>query len=119
MMMSMATVLVLPAWHDLTPLQAQRWDRVLGTLTTALSGVNVALIDGNHPGAAQVLADRLAFTAHQHGRHCARLTAGNPVADEDTWYAERAEATLAVADGQCRRSHPAYRTGTSPLAASH
>jgi hypothetical protein len=94
--------LMLHAWDDLTATQAHRWSHVLDTLVNALSGVQSVVIDSHHPAAAAVFADRLAFTAHQQGRHCVRLTA----ADEDTWHAERIPTTLAVADGHIWRNHP-------------
>lgn len=91
----MTADLVLHPWEDLTTAQAQRWSRVLGTVVTALSGVEFAVVDSHRPDAAAVFADRLASTARDRGRDCVRLSDSSPVA----------AGTLAVADGSVWRQH--------------
>ncbi len=103
--------LTLPAWHDLNPAQAQRWTRVMDTLTTALHDTSVVIVDSHQPATATGFADRLALAAHQRGRHCLRLTANRPAADEDTWHAERTAGSLAVADGSLWRGRHADQAG--------
>ncbi|GAA3777265.1 hypothetical protein GCM10022225_76440 [Plantactinospora mayteni] len=63
------------------------------------------MVDGGspHPG---VVADRLADTLTAVGRPSARLTDTAPLADEDTWRADRTPQTVVIADGPRWRAHP-------------
>lgn len=104
----MTSDLVIPAWPAMTSDQARRWEQVLATLAAVLEGHTAVVIDSHQPAAATVLADRLAVTFHQRGQHTIRLTDATPLADEDTWHAERQSTTLALADGPRWRANPAH-----------
>jgi SAM-dependent methyltransferase len=99
----------IPPWRTLADDQAQRWQRVLDTLTTLIPvGMAAVMVDARSGADAYsaAVADRLATTLHDLRRPCARLTSTTPLADEDTWRAEATETTVAVADGDLWRSHP-------------
>jgi SAM-dependent methyltransferase len=96
----------VPAWQNLTHEENRRWIEVLDHVAGAVPpGAVSVVIDGNAPQAG-IVADRLADTLRALGRPCARLTDATPLADEDTWRAERTAETVALADGSRWRRHP-------------